>query len=504
MVRKKASREMSSDVFALQLNLRTQLQTCAAASVYKVNLDSPDWCAIDQRSLRKFIRDTLRRKPVTGDGAYLAPNETFGGGGKKVRNTVQRRGDIAFKCLLVGAVTDPDTLLRATYPTLQGALSDWLRSNMVHPGASCECLRRIASLSTIPELDGYIYTKILGRGSFGLVLRVQHVAHTDVDVDTMCKTVKIILGPSYGEQRDLHDHTPQDEARIQRELSRHEITPRVLTNSDVHPIMILGRQMHVVVMEPLDCTMSDYLTCIEAAFPGSHLAHRKARESYFAQTCVAVCGLILRMRSINVTHMDMHTSNVMFRLHRDPTSTIGAIVLARVIDTGQLATGKHDPRTDVAALLYGVAIDITRTASRRYFERFFRSFLNREYLSLCQSVVDSRDACHKINGDNDMRLRLFRTMSHHVKHGKNVQFETTATTNERAKSAGTVVHQASYQPTKNTAHDEEYDKVKNVKVRCTGRTTRGSRCRRYTLYGVYNSTQLYRCYSHNIRDTGVG
>jgi hypothetical protein len=482
-----------STVFEAHLVKRVQFQKCTAASVRESDMGTLDWCAIDQRGFRKFIRDILRRVPVNKSGKYLGPSEKFGGGedrgndigriGLREESIERQRGNLAFRCLLVGIVNHPDILLSATSKKLEGMLSKW--SDTVTPSIVCDCLNRLVPLTHEMGLQDYIYTKILGQGSYGIALRVQHKKDTESDGSALCKTVKIILGPVAGETMNKYDHTPSEEAALQYHLAAHEIAPRILTTSDImYQVSILGRTMHMVVMESLDCTMSDYLKCVETAFPASIRKNRgdhNARTYHFDKMFQAVSGLILKMRAIDVTHMDMHTRNVMFRIRHNASSIIGEIDVARVIDAGQLATGKHDPRTDLAALLYGINMDTTLRSTRQYFLNVCRTFLIKEYPELCRSASGSKVSCEVLSGVDDMRLRLFHRMSRYIKHGKKMQLDV-----RRDDDAVCTVSP----PHIIAAHN-----ITRVgsKVRCSGRSNLGARCRRYTLHA---HSWLYLCYSH--------
>jgi hypothetical protein len=495
-----------STVFEAHLVKRVQFQKCTAASVHESDMRALDWCAIDQRGFRKFIRDILRRVPVNKSGKYLGPSEKFGGGedrgndigriGIRKESIERQRGNLAFRCLLVDIVNEPDMLIGATSKELNGMLSTWIRSNIVTPSIVCDCLNRLVPLNNVPGLEDYIYTKILGQGSYGIALRVQHKDDMKSDGIALCKTVKIILGPVAGETRNKYDHTPVEEAALQRHLAVHEIAPRILTTLDMYKVSILGRTMHMVVMESLDCTMSDYLKCVETAFPASIRKKRgdhKARMYHFDKMFNAVSGLILKMRAIRVTHMDMHTKNVMFRIRHNASSIIGEIDVARVIDAGQLATGKHDPRTDLAALLYGINMDTTRSSTRRYFLNVCRTFLIKEYPDLCRSASGSKVPCEDLSGADDIRLHLFHIMSRHIKHGKNMRLHVTREDDVCSHTSGTGTDDSVRTISASTIITADNINRVGSKVRCSGRSKLGIRCRRYTLHA---QSQLYLCYSH--------
>lgn len=213
-------------------------------------------------------------------------------------------------------------------------------------------LRRITS--TCDEIANYMpkgciqnwtIIKKLGQGAFGAVFLAEK--------DGQTAALKIII-----DSPDNSNFVPiEDEVRMQRAFAAAGLAPRLYCHAKTN----VGRStIHMILMEPVDFTLNAFM-CRDVV---NHDSLKAIAMSIFKT--------LLKMKRLNVTHGDMHTENIAFRVQPDGTYKM------LLIDFGQSSLRVHRPLVDAEQLLSDL-IELEQASPKitRYISRVLTYYLQK-------------------------------------------------------------------------------------------------------------------------------
>lgn len=194
-------------------------------------------------------------------------------------------------------------------------------------------------------IKGWSVIKKLGQGAFGAVFLAEK--------EGKLAALKVII-----DSGDNSNFVPiEDEVRMQRVFASSGLAPQIYC----HAKTSVGKTtIHTILMEPIDFTLNAFM-CREVV---THDTLKAIAMSIFKA--------LLKMNRLNVTHGDMHTENIAFRVQPDGTYKM------LLIDFGQSSLRVHKPLVDAEQLLSDlVELEQASPKVTRYISRVLSYYLQK-------------------------------------------------------------------------------------------------------------------------------
>lgn len=170
----------------------------------------------------------------------------------------------------------------------------------------------------VPPGGNWRIVRHLGQGQYGSTFLAVNPAGKEAAVKVIYETGREPVSPT-------------EEFQLQRTFAKLDLAPRVINTASV---VFGGKQFHILTMERVEFTLNDLL-CFQRLTP-------KTLQSI----AYALAKFLWKMYKEGITHGDMHSQNIMFRLN--PVTNEYEPLL---IDFGFATTKFNDPKVDALQLI---------------------------------------------------------------------------------------------------------------------------------------------------------
>lgn len=194
-------------------------------------------------------------------------------------------------------------------------------------------------------VKGWNVVRKLGQGVSGAVFLAEK--------DGMQAALKIVVDSP----DSANFVTVEAEVRMQQKFADAGLAPKIYCHGKTQ---VGQTTVHVILMEPVDFTLN--------AFMCRDVVTREALK----EIAMSLFRMLLKMRKLGVTHGDMHTENVAFRVQPDGTYKM------LLIDFGQSSLRVHRPLVD-AEQLYSDLVENEEASPEitRYIKRVLTFYLQK-------------------------------------------------------------------------------------------------------------------------------